>query len=109
MDNINLDHVALEIARQRLLHNTSYKELARLYFTSPSTIHRRLTNWLKENRFDIQDKLAIKKTATVVGKDDKLAAELMQLILNNTWKSRKARWLNHLSKPVMICTVAWAK
>jgi DNA-binding transcriptional regulator LsrR (DeoR family) len=86
MDNINLDHVALEIARQRLLHNTSYKELARLYFTSPSTIHRRLTNWLKENRFDIQDKLAIKKTATVVGKDDKLAAELVQR--TGIWRAR---------------------
>lgn len=89
MDNINLEHVALEIARQRLLRNTSYKELARLYFTSPSTIHRRLTNWLKENRFDLQDKLATKKTAMVVGKDDKLAAELVQR--TGIWRARVAQ------------------
>jgi DNA-binding transcriptional regulator LsrR (DeoR family) len=89
MDNINLDHVALEIARQRLLHNTSYKDLARLYFTSPSTIHRRLTNWLKENRFDLQDKLAVKKTAAVAGKDDKLAAELVQR--TGIWRARVAQ------------------
>lgn len=89
MDIINLDKVALEIARQRLLQGLSYKELARLYFTSPSTIHRRLTTWLQENRFVLQDKLASQKTALVIGKDDKLAEELVRR--SGIWRARVAQ------------------
>ena len=89
MDIINLDKLALEIARKRLLNNVSYKELGRQYFTSPSTIHRRLSGWLKENRFELQDKLASKKTAYVEGKDDSLAEELVRK--TGIWRARVAR------------------
>jgi len=89
MDIINLDKLALEIARKRLLNNVSYKELGQQYFTSPSTIHRRLSAWLKENRFDLQDKQAARQTAYVEGKDDSLAAELVRK--TGIWRARVAR------------------
>ena len=88
MDIINLDKLALEIARKRLLSNVSYKELGQQYFTSPSTIHRRLSTWLKENRFDLQDKQAARQTAYVEGKDDSLAAELVRK--TGIWRARVA-------------------
>jgi DNA-binding transcriptional regulator LsrR (DeoR family) len=86
MDTIKLDNLALEIARKRLLQNASYKELAEQYFTSPSTIHRRLSGWLKENRFELEDKLASRRTALVVGKDDRLAEELVRKA--GIWRAR---------------------
>jgi len=46
MDVIDLDKLASEIARKHLLENVSFKELGKMYYTSPSTIHRRLTKWL---------------------------------------------------------------
>jgi DNA-binding transcriptional regulator LsrR (DeoR family) len=89
MDIINLDKLALEIARKRLLNNISYKELGRQYFTSPSTIHRRLSGWLKENRFELQDKLAARKTAYIESRDDSLAQELVRR--TGIWRARVAR------------------
>jgi DNA-binding transcriptional regulator LsrR (DeoR family) len=86
LDTINLDSFALEIARKRLLQGISYKELARQYYTSPSTIHRRLAVWLRENRFDIQDRLAFKKNASITGKDDRLAGELVRRA--TIWRAR---------------------
>jgi len=89
MDTINLDNVALEIARKRLLQGVSYKELAAQYYTSASTIHRRLTAWLKEDRFDLADRLAARKTAFIVGKDDTLAAQLVRK--SGIWRARVVR------------------
>jgi DNA-directed RNA polymerase specialized sigma24 family protein len=86
MDIINLNDVALEIARKRLLENLSYKELARRYYTSPSTIHRRLTAWLKEGRFELQDRLAAPQSAVITGKDDILASQLVRRF--SIWRAR---------------------
>ena len=50
MDIIDLDKLASEIARKHLLENVSFRELGKMYYTSPSTIHRRLTKWLADGR-----------------------------------------------------------
>jgi DNA-binding transcriptional regulator LsrR (DeoR family) len=89
LDIINLDNVALEIARRRLLEGLSYKELAHRYYTSPSTIHRRLNAWLRENRFELQDKLAAHQNASVTGQDDELAAALVRRC--GLWRARVVR------------------
>ena len=86
MDIIDLDKVALEIARKHLLEKVSFRELGRMYYASPSTIHRRLTNWLAENRFELQDKLALKKTTVTVAREDSLGEELTRK--TGIWRAR---------------------
>ena len=58
MDVIDLDNLASEIARKHLLENVSFRELGKMYYAAPSTIHRRLKKWLADGRFELQDKTA---------------------------------------------------
>ena len=48
MDIIDLDSLASEIARKHLLENVSFRELGKMYYAAPSTIHRRLKKWLAD-------------------------------------------------------------
>ena len=89
MDVIDLDNMALEIAQKHLLKNTSYKELGKIYYASPSTIHRRLVKWLNENRFELHDKLATKTTAVIAGRDDELGESLARK--TGIWRARVVR------------------
>jgi len=89
MDTIDLDKVALEIARKHLLEKVSFKELGRMYYASPSTIHRRLMNWLADNRFELQDKLATKRATVVISRDDGLGEELVRK--TGIWRARVVR------------------
>jgi DNA-binding transcriptional regulator LsrR (DeoR family) len=89
MDTIDLDNLALEIARQHLLKNVSFKELGKMYYAAPSTVHRRLIKWLAEGRFEIHDKLADKRTAFITGKDDDLAEALVRK--TGIWRARVVR------------------
>ncbi|MFC1946737.1 sugar-binding domain-containing protein [Chloroflexota bacterium] len=86
--NIDLDQVALEIARKHLLEKVSFKELGRIYYASPSTIQRRLMKWLEDNRFDITDKLKPARPV-VVKRDDRLAEELARK--TGIWRARVVR------------------
>jgi DNA-binding transcriptional regulator LsrR (DeoR family) len=89
MNIINLDNLALEIARKHLLKNVSFKDLGQSYYAAPSTIHRRLKKWLDEDRFDIQDKLANRKTAFVTARDDDLGEALARQ--TGVWRARVVR------------------
>jgi|GEM_PF-634779 len=89
MEIIDLDKSALEIARKHLLQNISYRELGKKYYASPATIHRRLTKWLSEGRFDLHDKLEGKTAAFISARED----ELGELLTRKTgiWRARVAR------------------
>jgi DNA-binding transcriptional regulator LsrR (DeoR family) len=89
MDVIDLDNLALEIAQKHLLKNISFKELGRMYYTSPSTIHRRLARWLEEGRFELNDKLGKKKTAYILTRDDELGEALSRK--TGIWRARVVR------------------
>jgi DNA-binding transcriptional regulator LsrR (DeoR family) len=86
MDIIDLDSQALEIAKKHILQNVSFKDLGRIYYTSPSTVHRRLMKWLREERFELRDKLAGKKTAYISGREDGLAESLARS--TGIWRAR---------------------
>jgi DNA-binding transcriptional regulator LsrR (DeoR family) len=89
MDTINLDNLALEIARKHLLKSMSFRELGELYYAAPSTIHRRLIKWLKEDRFDLRDKQADTQTAFIIARDDDLAETLVRK--TGIWRARVVR------------------
>ena len=92
--NIDLDQVALEIARKHLLEKVSFKELGKMYYASPSTIQRRLMKWLEDNRFDIIDKLKPARPV-VLKRDDRLAEELARK--TGIWRARVV-WISGLDK-----------
>lgn len=52
----DLERNAREIAARRLLDQVSYRDLAHHYGYAASTIHRRLTGWLREGRFELIDR-----------------------------------------------------
>ncbi|MGA7728965.1 MAG: hypothetical protein WBQ62_05660 [Dehalococcoidales bacterium] len=89
MDIIDLDKLASEIARKHLLENVSFRELGKMYYTSPSTIHRRLTKWLAEGRFELQDKTVANNDMRVVARDDGLGEELVRR--TGIWRARVVR------------------
>jgi DNA-binding transcriptional regulator LsrR (DeoR family) len=86
MDVIDLDKSAAEIARKHLLKGVSFRELGRTYHASPSTVQRRLTRWLTENRFDLRDRMSEKKTAVIVARDDELGERLARK--TGIWRAR---------------------
>lgn len=89
MEIIDVEKVALEIASKHLLKNTSFRELGHTYYASPSTIHRRLTKWLKEDRFELRDKFAGKISAFISAQEN----ELGELLARKTgiWRARVVR------------------
>jgi len=89
LDIIDLDKLASEIARKHLLENVSFRELGKMYYTSPSTIHRRLTKWLAEGRFALQDKTATNNDVRVISRDDGLGEELVRK--TGIWRARVVR------------------
>jgi DNA-binding transcriptional regulator LsrR (DeoR family) len=89
METIDLDNKALEIARAHLLKNISFRELGKTYYAAPATIHRRLMKWLKEDRFELRDKLAARPAAVIVSRDDELAETLVRQ--TGIWRARVAR------------------
>ena len=60
-----------------------------MYYTSPSTIHRRLTKWLAEGRFELQDKTVANNDMRVVARDDGLGEELVRR--TGIWRARVVR------------------
>ena len=72
----DFDQEALEIAKKYLLERWTLKELAAEYYRSPATLHRRLTGWLDQNRFDLVDNLDDRSAARVVDVDDQLGEQL---------------------------------
>lgn len=55
MDEDVLERNAGQIAAKRLLEGVPYRDLARQFGYAPSTIHRRLSGWLRDGRFGIVD------------------------------------------------------
>lgn len=86
MGEIDLDNMALEIARKHLLENISFKDLGETYYSGPSTIHRRLKKWLKEGRFALEDIQADNPANMELTKDDSLAEELVRK--TGIWRAR---------------------
>jgi DNA-binding transcriptional regulator LsrR (DeoR family) len=86
MDVIDLDNLALEIAQKHLLKNLSFKELGRMYYAAPSTIHRRLMKWLEEDRFELRDKLGERKAAYIISREDDLGESLVKK--TGIWRAR---------------------
>ena len=89
MDVIDLDKLASEIARKHLLENVSFRELGKMYYAAPSTIHRRLKKWLAEGRFELQDKHTAKKASFTVSRDDSLGEDLVRK--TGIWRARVVR------------------
>ena len=89
MDIVDLDKAAIEIARKHLLQGISYREIGRIYHASPSTIHRRLTKWLSENRFELRDKAGDRSKAIVIAVDDDLGEALARK--TGIWRARVVR------------------
>lgn len=89
MGEIDLDEMALEIARKHLLENISFKKLSEKYYAAPSTIHRRLKKWLQEERFALQDKQGkqVNKGANIIlPRDEILGEELVRK--TGIWRAR---------------------
>ncbi len=72
----DLSAQALDITKKYLLHRSTLKELAAEYHRSPATMHRRLTKWLDEGRFELVDTTDVQSTPRVLGIDDDLSEEL---------------------------------
>ncbi len=89
MDIIDLDNLAAEIARKHLLENVSFRELGKIYYAAPSTIHRRLKKWLADGRFDLQDKQTAKKASFTISRDDSLGEDLVRK--TGIWRARVVR------------------
>jgi len=89
LDIIDLDSLASEIARKHLLENVSFRELGKMYFAAPSTIHRRLKKWLADGRFELQDKTAANNDVRVISRDDGLGEELVRR--TGIWRARVVR------------------
>ncbi len=86
MEIIDLDKSAAEIARKHLLNGVSFRDLGQIYHASPSTIQRRLTKWLVENRFDLRDRMGERKTAVIIARDDELGERLARKM--GIWRAR---------------------
>ncbi len=80
----NLDDKAVEIATEHLLKGRPLREMARDYASSASTLHRRLTAWREQGRFQIVDQRAM--AARVVRRDERLEEELARRTL--LWRAR---------------------
>jgi DNA-binding transcriptional regulator LsrR (DeoR family) len=89
LDIIDLDNLASEIARKHLLENVSFRELGKMYYAAPSTIHRRLKKWLADGRFELQDKTAADNDVRVISRDDALGEELVRR--TGIWRARVVR------------------
>lgn len=89
MDIIDLDSMASEIARKHLLENVSFRELGKMYYAAPSTIHRRLKKWLADGRFELRDKAAPHNDVRVISCDDDLGEELVRR--TGIWRARVVR------------------
>jgi DNA-binding transcriptional regulator LsrR (DeoR family) len=89
MDIIDLDKTAIEIARKHLLQGISYREIGNIYHASPSTIYRRLTKWLNENRFELRDKVKDGDGPTKIEVDDDLGEALVRK--TGLWRARVVR------------------
>jgi DNA-binding transcriptional regulator LsrR (DeoR family) len=89
LDIIDLDSMASEIARKHLLENVSFRELGKMYYAAPSTIHRRLKKWLADGRFELQDKAAANNDVHVISCDDDLGEELARK--TGIWRARVVR------------------
>ena len=73
-DDLNAE--ALDIARKYLLGRSTLKELAVEYHRSAATLHRRLTRWLDDGRFELIDTARVQSTPRVLGVDNGLSEEL---------------------------------
>ena len=72
----DLDGEALEIAAKYLLDRWTLKQLASRYHRSPATLHRRLSKWLDDGRFELVDTRTAESVPRVVGIDDRLSEAL---------------------------------
>ena len=72
----DLDGEALEIAAKYLLDRWTLKQLASRYHRSPATLHRRLTKWLDDGRFELVDTRTAESVPRVVGIDERLSEAL---------------------------------
>ena len=72
----DLDGEALEIATRYLLDRWTLKQLAGTYHRSPATLHRRLSKWLDDSRFELVDTRAAQTSPRVVGIDERLSEAL---------------------------------
>jgi len=84
----DLDGEALEIATRYLLDRWTLKQLAGRYHRSPATLHRRLTKWLDDGRFELVDKRAQEATPRVVGTDERLSDALSDR--SDIWRAHVA-------------------
>jgi DNA-binding transcriptional regulator LsrR (DeoR family) len=86
MGEIDLDKMAVEIARKHLLENINFKKLSEIYYAAPSTIHRRLKKWLEEGRFTLQDKQVNNGAKIMLPRDEILGEELVRK--TGIWRTR---------------------
>jgi DNA-binding transcriptional regulator LsrR (DeoR family) len=73
-DDLNAE--ALDITKKYLLGRSTLKELAVEYHRSAATLHRRLTRWLDDGRFELIDTAGVQSTPRVLGVDSNLSEEL---------------------------------
>lgn len=85
-DEDELERNAREIAARRLLDQVSYRDLGRQYGYAPSTIHRRLTRWLEQGRFELVDRH--EGGARLLGYDEELENALVRR--TSVWRARVA-------------------
>ena len=72
----DLDGGALEIGTRYLLDRWTLKQLASRYHRSPATLHRRLSKWLDDGRFELVDTRTAESVPRVVGINDRLSDAL---------------------------------
>jgi hypothetical protein len=70
-DDLNAE--ALDITKKYLLGCSTLKELAVEYHRSAATLHRRLTKWLDEGRFDLVDTAGVQSSPRVLGINNSLS------------------------------------
>ncbi len=73
-----LESQALDIATAHLLRRESLVELGREYHFAASTIHRRLSKWLDQGRFELVDRLDSRTMAHALDTNYRLSNELKQ-------------------------------
>src|SRR5262245_61937646 len=86
-DADDLDGQAVSIATDHLLRGRPLRELASVYSASASTLHRRLTSWRAEGRFELVDKRSL--AAQVVSREERLEEELARH--TRIWRARVVR------------------
>ena len=84
----DLDGEALEIATRYLLDRWTLKQLAGRYHRSPATLHRRLSKWLDDGRFELADTRAEEATPRVAGVDEHLSDALSDR--SDIWRAHVA-------------------